>query len=535
MADPSGRIIDLPICPAFREGLTVLEYFISTHGARKGLADTALRTADSGISPGASSTSRRTSSSARRTAARETGIWSPRGGKPRGEGRLPEAAHRSPRCRGGGGPERQGQTGEEPALLVDRNEEITDEVAARIVAAGVDEVLVRSPLTCQTRYGVCRACYGRNLATGELVELGQAVGIIAAQSIGEPGTQLARCGRSTPAASPAWTSPPACRASRSCSRPGSPRARPRWASIDGIVEVMRGDGPAPRSRSSAPRSTTRPLVAPPKGAEMLAAAGDLVEAGPGRRPGRQDGVRPSVAAPVRGLLVKARRGLVVRAETSVEREYVIPHNAKLLVEDDQEIRAGDPITDEQVNPQEYLDTRGKDAVQRYLVKEVQKVYRSQGVTINDKHIDGDPPGRPRLASADSHGARAHRIAGAGIDASRRCRSSSTISAASTPRWAPARRRSAACAGCWRIPTVWVKVSGSTASRGSDSPYDDAVPFARNWWGRRPTASCGERLAAPQPCRAGTGGRNARDAAPPIAPSDPATPGALIDNPQRLYD
>ncbi|MFL5651032.1 MAG: DNA-directed RNA polymerase subunit beta', partial [Chloroflexota bacterium] len=125
----------------------------------------------------------------------------------------------------------------------------------------------------------------------------------------------------------------------------------------------------------------------PDGVEMLAAAGDLVEANQILARGDGKDGTADVTAPVKGFLVKGDDGLVVRAEDVVEREYVIPHNAKLLVDNGQEIRAGDAITDGPINPQEYLETRGKDAVQRYLVKEVQKVYRSQGVTINDKHIE----------------------------------------------------------------------------------------------------------------------------------------------------
>ena len=143
----------------------------------------------------------------------------------------------------------------------------------------------------------------------------------------------------------------------------------------------------PRSRSSPARSTT-PRWRCPTGAELLAAAGDAVDARPGgradrgrRRHDRRHGTRSA------GFLVKGEDGLVVRAEDVVEREYLIPHNAKILVDNGAEIRAGDAITDGPINPQEYLDTRGKDAVQRYLVKEVQKVYKSQGVTINDKHIE----------------------------------------------------------------------------------------------------------------------------------------------------
>ncbi|HEY7702792.1 MAG TPA: DNA-directed RNA polymerase subunit beta', partial [Candidatus Limnocylindrales bacterium] len=190
MADPSGRIIDVPVRSNFREGMTVLEYFISTHGARKGLADTALRTADSGY------LTRRLVDVAQDVITRdddcgtEEGSWIIRSESSdekgafqrRLTGRLAAAALPDPSVKV--------KKGEEPPVLVERNEMITEELAARIDEAGVDEVLVRSPLTCEARYGVCRACYGRNLATGEMVGVGEAVGIIAAQSIGEPGTQL---------------------------------------------------------------------------------------------------------------------------------------------------------------------------------------------------------------------------------------------------------------------------------------------------------------------------------------------------------
>jgi len=187
MADPSGRIIDVPVRSNFREGMTVLEYFISTHGARKGLADTALRTADSGY------LTRRLVDVAQDVITREEdcgtqeGSWITRAEsaeitsnekgayQKRMVGRLSAASLFHP------------ETG---ALIVERNQELTEAVAAAIDESGIDEVLVRSPLSCEARQGVCRLCYGRNLATGFLVGIGEAVGIIAAQSIGEPGTQL---------------------------------------------------------------------------------------------------------------------------------------------------------------------------------------------------------------------------------------------------------------------------------------------------------------------------------------------------------
>ncbi|HET9613626.1 MAG TPA: DNA-directed RNA polymerase subunit beta', partial [Candidatus Limnocylindrales bacterium] len=385
MADPAGRIIDVPVRSNFREGMTVLEYFISTLGARKGLADTALRTADSGY------LTRRLVDVAQDVITRdddcgtEEGSWITREDssdekefRRRLVGRLAAAPLPDPRVKT--------KKGEEPTLLVDRNEEISEETAARIEAAGLAEVLVRSPLACEARYGVCRACYGRNLATGDMVAAGEAVGIIAAQSIGEPGTQLTMrtfhtggvAGLDITAGLPRVEGLFEARI---------PKGKAEISHIDGIVEILRSDtGTKVKVTSTEVYDTALPL---PKGAEVLAAAGDTVEANQvvARISEGKDGATTDVAAPVKGVLVQSRDGLAVRAEDVVEREYTIPHNAKLLVENGQEIRAGDAITDGPINPQEYLDTRGKDAVQRYLVKEVQKVYRSQGVTINDKHIE----------------------------------------------------------------------------------------------------------------------------------------------------
>ncbi|MFL5724780.1 MAG: DNA-directed RNA polymerase subunit beta', partial [Chloroflexota bacterium] len=390
MADPSGRIIDVPVRSNFREGMSVLEYFISTHGARKGLADTALRTADSGY------LTRRLVDVAQDVITRdddcgtEEGSWITREDssdakefRRRLVGRLAAAPLPDPTVK-----VKKGETG---PLIVDRNQEVNEDIAERIDGAGIDEVLVRSPLACEARYGVCRACYGRNLATGEMVAAGEAVGIIAAQSIGEPGTQLTMrtfhtggvAGLDITAGLPRVEELFEARV---------PKGKAEISHIDGVAEILRSDSGTKVKVTSTEVYDTSLTVA--KGIEMLAAPGDLVEAN--QVIAREKGANPKdkerdtstdVVAPVRGFLVKGPEGLVLRAEDVVEREYTIPHNAKILVENGEEIRAGDAITDGPINPQEYLDTRGKDAVQRYLVKEVQKVYRSQGVTINDKHIE----------------------------------------------------------------------------------------------------------------------------------------------------
>jgi DNA-directed RNA polymerase subunit beta' len=382
MADPSGRIIDVPVRSSFREGMTVLEYFISTHGARKGLADTALRTADSGY------LTRRLVDVAQDVITREDdcgteeGSWITRAESAdeagafakRLTGRFAAAALVDPVAK----PPKKGA---DPVLIVDRNQEITEDVARAIDAAGFDEVLVRSPLTCEARHGVCRLCYGRNLATGSLVGIGEAVGIIAAQSIGEPGTQLTMrtfhtggvAGLDITAGLPRVEELFEARI---------PKGKAEISHIDGVVEILRSET-GTRVKVTSREQYDTPLALT-KGAEVLVATGDLVDVG--NVVARVEG-GPDVTAPVKGFVATGDAGLVIRAEDVVEREYLIPHNAKLLVEDGQEIRAGDPITDGPINPQEYLDTRGRDAVQRYLVKEVQRVYRSQGVAINDKHIE----------------------------------------------------------------------------------------------------------------------------------------------------
>ncbi len=383
MADPSGRIIDVPVRSNFREGMTVLEYFISTHGARKGLADTALRTADSGY------LTRRLVDVAQDVITRdedcgtEEGSWITRAESDevtmeagsfakRLVGRFVAAPVAAP----------------DGTILCERSDEISEATARLIEDSGLHEVLVRSPLTCESRNGVCRFCYGRNLATGFLVGTGEAVGIIAAQSIGEPGTQLTMRTFHTGGVASAGGADITAGLPRveELFEARVPKGKAEISHIDGIVEIIRADA-GTKVKVTSVETYDAPLRLP-AGAEVLAAAGDLVEKSQvlARVAGR-DGTSSDVVAPEKGILVRDGDLVAVRAEDRVEREYAIPHNAKLLVENGQEVRAGDPITDGPINPQEYLETRGKDAVQRYLVKEVQKVYRSQGVTINDKHIE----------------------------------------------------------------------------------------------------------------------------------------------------
>ena len=244
---------------------------------------------------------------------------------------------------------------------------------------------MRSPLTCQSRYGVCRTCYGRNLATGQMVGIGEAVGIIAAQSIGEPGTQLTMrtfhtggvAGLDITAGLPRVEELFEAR---------MPKGKAEISHIDGVVEIIQGENGARRVKVTSREAFDVPLRITADH-ELLLSEGDNVEVNQVVARQELDGVVDEVRAPERGFLTRTAEGLHVHAEDVVEREYAIPHNAKLLVENGQQIRAGDAITDGPINPQEYLETRGREAVQRYLVKEVQRVYRSQGVTINDKHIE----------------------------------------------------------------------------------------------------------------------------------------------------
>ena len=385
MTDPSGRIIDVPVRSNFREGMTVLEYFISTHGARKGLADTALRTADSGY------LTRRLVDVAQDVITRdedcgtEEGTWITREETQEFAGTEAGAFGKRLVGRFSAGPIWAPGAGPEVAPLAERGQEI-DEALARIIdEAGVHEALVRSPLTCQSRYGVCRTCYGRNLATGQMVGIGEAVGIIAAQSIGEPGTQLTMrtfhtggvAGLDITAGLPRVEELFEAR---------MPKGKAEISHIDGVVEIIQGENGARRVKVTSREAFDVPLRVSADH-ELLLSEGDNVEVNQVVARQELDGVVDEVRAPERGFLTRTPEGLHVHAEDVVEREYAIPHNAKLLVENGQQIRAGDAITDGPINPQEYLETRGREAVQRYLVKEVQRVYRSQGVTINDKHIE----------------------------------------------------------------------------------------------------------------------------------------------------
>ncbi len=319
MADPSGKIIDLPIKANFREGLNILEFFISTHGARKGLADTALRTADSGY------LTRRLVDVAQEVIVREDdcgcddGIW---------VREIPNIEPLSERIEGrvAASDLVNKHTGE---VLVPAGEEITDAHLPRIMAymetlpKEEQKVNIRSVLTCKSRYGVCRKCYGRNLATGVMVDIGEAVGTIAAQSIGEPGTQLTM----------------------------------RTFHTGGVAgdDITQG----------------------------LPRVEELFEA---RKP-KYQGILTEFSGTARVEDYKNQKKITILEDGEELASYLTPFNSRLKVADGDIVEKGDALTEGAINPHDVLNVQGINGVHYYLLKEVQSVYRLQGVDINDKHIE----------------------------------------------------------------------------------------------------------------------------------------------------
>ena len=325
MASPSGKTIELPIRANFREGLTVLEFFLSSHGSRKSLADTALRTADSGY------LTRRLVDVSQEVIVREEDCFELRGEKVRG---IPVSELMSgkqsidsleDRLRGRTAAEDilDPETGE---VLVRINEPIDYQMAHTIVSRGITEATVRSVLTCRTENGVCARCYGENMAHGGKVDVGEAVGIIAAQAIGEPGTQLTMRTFHT-------------------------------GGIAGADDITQG----------------------------LPRVEELFEA---RKP-KRDAILSEIAGTVSIQETKKRRELVITSDEDPKdtKAYQITYGSRLKVAEGDHVEAGDELTEGSINPHDLLRILGVKAVQEYLLKEVLSVYRLQGVGVSDKHIE----------------------------------------------------------------------------------------------------------------------------------------------------
>ncbi|UCB42073.1 MAG: DNA-directed RNA polymerase subunit beta' [Dehalococcoidales bacterium] len=401
MTNPSGRIIDFPIKASFSEGLSVLEYFISTHGARKGLADTALRTSESGY------LTRRLVDVAHDVIILEEdcgttdGVWMSQQEETellpslteRITGRLAASQVVHP------------ETGE---VIVDLNEEISDEKAREIVAAGITRVHIRSPLSCLARQGVCQNCYGRDLGRGRLVDLNTAVGIIAAQSIGEPGTQLTLRTFHTGGVVGLDITTGLPRVEE-LFEARTPKIQAIVSEINGTAEVTRSDeGQTIRVSSTDPFRVEHAL---PPGWQIAVDNGQWVDIGTvlalppttdkksakkgkASTPPKGDTESSELTAEVQPIVSRvAGEAIIEDGHLSIvyeeieEREYHLPATTRIRVQTGDIIAAGQQLTEGSINPQDILHVRGREAVQQYLVEEVQKVYRSQGVNINDKHIE----------------------------------------------------------------------------------------------------------------------------------------------------
>ena len=397
MSDPEGRIIERPVKSSFREGLTALEYFISTHGARKGLTDTALRTADSGY------LTRRLVDVSQEVIVQESDCQfaepfyvEPRPNDPT-LSNLPERVV----GRMAGDVIADPVSGE---IIVDRNEMIDEELAAAIRDAGIDRVPVRSPLTCQTRRGICQMCYGRLPATGQLVEIGQAVGVIAAQSIGEPGTQLTMRTFHTGgiAGSDITTGLPRVQELFEV-RP--PKGAGVLTHIDGTISVEEDPNGSRRIRVTYDEEE-RHDYALPAGAIRLVERGEPVEEGKllavvlntAASPVAEREGEPTTALANTDVVNEIRSDFQGEAEVTANgvtvvwreeesRAYDVNSQMTLKVADGQQVMAGDALVDGPLDLRELLDIRGLEGLQHYLVDEVQEVYRSQGVSIHDKHIE----------------------------------------------------------------------------------------------------------------------------------------------------
>jgi DNA-directed RNA polymerase subunit beta' len=377
MADPSGRIIPLPIRSNFREGLTTLEYFISTHGSRKGLADTALRTADAGY------LTRRLVDVAQdvittvEDCGTDEGIWmrsaddiADQSLGSRIFGRVAAANVVDPK------------TGE---VLVEKNELLDHDQVRSVTAAGVQDVYVFSPMTCEAEQGICVKCYGMDMGRGRSVTLGAAIGIVAAQSIGEPGTQLTlRTFHTGGVAAESDITTGLPRVEELFEARRQPKGEAVVAELGGTIEVAQSER---FSDLRVIRILHSEMVHDeyelPKGYRIAVEDGDKVAAG-------------AVLASLKEAELKAENAGKVRIEdrkvfVSYEQkdavEYEVPNTTRMLIHNGDKVEAGQALTEGSLNPHSILRIQGREACYMYLLSEVQQVYRSQGQNIHDKHFE----------------------------------------------------------------------------------------------------------------------------------------------------
>ncbi len=378
MADPSGRIIAHPIRSNFREGLTALEYFISTHGARKGLADTALRTADAGY------LTRRLVDVAQDVIVNDDDCGTEEGAVIR---RSDDVAGQSIGVRLYGRMlARQVVDPDTGEILAERDEILDHDNVRRIANSAVQEVMVRSPLNCELVHGICSKCYGLDLGRGKLVEVGSAVGIVAAQSIGEPGTQLTlRTFHTGGVAAGGDITTGLPRVEELFEARRTPKGEAVVSEIGGLVQVMQSDRYSDLRIARVEFSEMiNDEYALPEGWTIVVEDGS--EASPGDvLASESEGA--SVVAQNAGRVRIEENKVIISYENRQEAEYEIPSTARLIVKNGDHVEPGQPLTEGSLNPHRILRIQGRHACQMYLLTEVQKVYRSQGQNINDKHFE----------------------------------------------------------------------------------------------------------------------------------------------------
>ena len=378
MADPSGRIIPWPIRSNFREGLTALEYFMSTHGSRKGLADTALRTADAGY------LTRRLVDVAQDLIINDYDCGTQNGQIIK---QADDIAGQSLGSRLFGRNVAENvvhpETGE---ILIERGTLFDRENLRQTVAAGLEQVKVFSPLSCTLEHGICQKCYGMDFGRGKLVDIGSAVGIVAAQSIGEPGTQLTlRTFHTGGVAAGGDITTGLPRVEELFEARRLPKGEAVVTEIAGVTSVEQSDR---YSNMRVVRVEHSEMLSDrfdiPDGWKILVKDEDEVEKGDVLA---LDGEENTVVSLRIGRIRIEKDTVIVSYEHRDEEEYEIPSNTRLLVKDGDHVEPGQPLTEGSLNPHSILRIQGREATQKYLLSEVQKVYRSQGQNIHDKHFE----------------------------------------------------------------------------------------------------------------------------------------------------